>query len=75
MALAQHSETHAAFPSPLEFARGKLQQQILDEAYAPEDAFGKKAMPIVKGLTDTEENRRANIIEHREEQVVREHED
>lgn len=51
-ALAQHHRArHDLHPSAREFANRAIAEEI-DRGYAPNDAFGKLAHPIVKGLTD-----------------------
>jgi hypothetical protein len=51
-ALAQHHRArHSLYPSDREFANRAIAEEI-DRMYAPRDAFGKRAHPIVKGVTD-----------------------
>lgn len=50
-ALSQHHLSRHSQPSGHEVANRMIEEEI-QRLYAPRDAFGKRAHPVVKGVTD-----------------------
>lgn len=50
-ALQQHHMARHGPPTAHEVANRMIEEEI-QRSYAPRDIFGKKALPVVKGVTD-----------------------